>query len=326
MKEEKDEQQSETKAESTAAESTAVAAKESAGSKPGIKAKKEETAETAALVAEEVNNEELVGYWKCIRLTEKDEKIEREELEKLYAEGSLVYLHLENGGKGEFVIYGSSIDIVWNDKEINSSESGSEAIAYTLKGKELTLRSGDTEMVFEKTDEDLSKAAKVTETPAPTPTSTPTPTATPIPTHVHAPQFVARVEPTCTSAGTEAYYVCSGCGKTLDSNQNEIEITFIPPTGHNMVDNGGYPPSCTYEGRKVSICTICGEEQSESLPIPSDLSLKGYHSISYTPQPGAESIYHIEVCWDCGMYFYDNQGIHTSSDPCSICGFSGPKG
>ncbi len=108
--------------------------------------------------------------------------------------------------------------------------------------------------------------------------------------HVCKPTLVARVEPTCTSSGFEAYYYCQ-CGMQYSDPQGKNVVDTgtwgkIPPLGHletpyqsdsNMHYKLCGRPNCSQElsgsrgyhtggsatCQQYAVCTVCGEEYGE---------------------------------------------------------------
>ena len=116
-------------------------------------------------------------------------------------------------------------------------------------------------------------------------------------THVYG-SLNARVEPTCTEDGKEAYYECSECGQLFDSEKHEatLESLIIPKLGH---DSG----NIWYEedGYHYHLCNRCHAKTDVDT-----------HALLEHPtvEPGHEisgSMLHYE-CSVCGMKFLDSKG------------------
>ena len=88
--------------------------------------------------------------------------------------------------------------------------------------------------------------------------------------HTHNLTAHAKVPATCTEDGTEAYWVCSGCGKMYSDAEATNEISnpiSIPAPGHTpgeAVQENYVPASCSAEGSydEVVYCTVCNAEIS----------------------------------------------------------------
>ena len=84
-----------------------------------------------------------------------------------------------------------------------------------------------------------------------------------------------KVEATCTSDGTKAYYDCAnGCDAKLDAYASEISDITIPAKGHTEVTDPAVEATCTKSGKtEGSHCTVCGEvikAQEEIAPLGHD--------------------------------------------------------
>ena len=82
---------------------------------------------------------------------------------------------------------------------------------------------------------------------------------------VHNLTLTPAVNPTCTEAGTKAYYTCSLCGKHFSDSQGQLEISNlssylpIPAKGHTEVVDGAKAPTCTGNGlTEGKHCSVCG--------------------------------------------------------------------
>ena len=88
--------------------------------------------------------------------------------------------------------------------------------------------------------------------------------------HTHSLTAVAKIDATCTSDGTEAYWKCSVCGMMFSDAQGKNVIkapAAIKATGHKW-DAGKVTtqPTETAEGVKTFTCTVCGQTRTESIP------------------------------------------------------------
>ena len=77
----------------------------------------------------------------------------------------------------------------------------------------------------------------------------------------HTPVTVPGTPATCTATGLTDGVKCGECGKTLTAQ------TVIPKTGHNYAVTENTASTCTVPGRKVSVCSRCGDVQSETKPL-----------------------------------------------------------
>lgn len=92
----------------------------------------------------------------------------------------------------------------------------------------------------------------------------------PVEEHVHDyGTLIAEVPATCTTAGTEAHYHCSGCNKDFDSNKNEITNLVIPAFGHTPLTDKAVAATCEEDGKtEGKHCAICGEVIVAQQTIP----------------------------------------------------------
>lgn len=119
------------------------------------------------------------------------------------------------------------------------------------------------------TDEDLTTAYNF-ETPV---TSSFTLYAKWVEKHTHTVKLVEGQAPTCTQAGTKAYYLCD-CGAAFEDEAMEKPIAdletwkVIPATGHKTELKNAKKATCTAEGYTGDqVCTVCGEvvEKGQSI-------------------------------------------------------------
>ena len=115
---------------------------------------------------------------------------------------------------------------------------------------------------------------------------------------------VERKEPNCILEGNIEYYQCSVCGKcfTDAEGRNEIpeEDTILPATGEHDWDEGtvSVEPTCTANGLKVYICSVCGETKNEIIEkLPHDL-----HHVTNPATCAVEGVEY-DVCTTCETIF-----------------------
>lgn len=82
--------------------------------------------------------------------------------------------------------------------------------------------------------------------------------------------LVPEVPATCAKAGTEAYYLCTSCGKFFSAEDGETELkglVAIPKTEDHVWDEGVVTKEATVEadGVKTYTCTICGKTKTEAI-------------------------------------------------------------
>lgn len=124
--------------------------------------------------------------------------------------------------------------------------------------------------------------------------------------HIHAPQYIARNEPTCTKDGNIAYWYCAGCSKYFRNEACTAEITeadTVLPKHHTLTAYTAKSPTCTEDGNIAYwYCTACGkyfsdeaaatEVTKESVVLP-----KGHDLVHHD---GKEP-----TCTDAGWAAYD---------------------
>ncbi len=119
----------------------------------------------------------------------------------------------------------------------------------------------------------------------------------------------ARVEPTCTTTGTEAYWTCQreDCGKLFSDaeGKNEIEEpVVIPAKGHTEVVDPAVPATCTETGlTEGKHCSVCDAVLVKQEVVPA----KGH-------TPGAK-VRENEKLASCTM-----SGSYDEVVYCSVCG------
>ena len=100
--------------------------------------------------------------------------------------------------------------------------------------------------------------------------------------HVHHWTLVSEVEATCTTDGTKAYYVCSGCGeKAKDAegvyaieDDTELKLPKLGHTAGSEVQENVVEATCTTAGSydAVVYCTVCKAEISREAKTTDALS------------------------------------------------------
>ncbi len=83
------------------------------------------------------------------------------------------------------------------------------------------------------------------------------------------------VAPTCTDKGLTEGSHCSVCGEVI------VAQTEIDATGHTFKVVSTKPATCTEEGEVKKVCSVCGESETEKLP----LAEHQYHTVPGTIEP-----------------------------------------
>ena len=79
-------------------------------------------------------------------------------------------------------------------------------------------------------------------------------------THTHSLALVSKKEATCTEAGYEAYYKCSGCDKLFSDKEgkNEISAPEAIAAAHKIEAVAKQDATCTVEGYEAYYkCSVC---------------------------------------------------------------------
>ena len=115
----------------------------------------------------------------------------------------------------------------------------------------------------------------------------------------------ARMEPTCTSTGTEAYWTCQrdGCGKLFSDAEGKNEITepvVIKALGHDLIHHDAQAATCTEVGWEAyDTCSRCDYSTYKEIPA------LGHDLIHHDAQ--------VPTCTEIGWEAYDT---------CSRCDYS----
>ena len=115
----------------------------------------------------------------------------------------------------------------------------------------------------------------------------------------------ARVEPTCTESGTEAYWTCQrdGCGKLFSDGEGKTEIeapVIIPALGHDLVHHDAQAATCTEVGWEAyDTCSRCDHSTYKEIPA------LGHNLVHHDAQ--------VATCTEVGWDAYDT---------CSRCDYS----
>ena len=128
------------------------------------------------------------------------------------------------------------------------------------------------------------------------------------------PHILTRVEEvpaTCTSEGTGAYYICSGCDLLFDDAEGKYRINApkVLPIVHNPEIVLGKEASCTEDGHSAyRICKDCGEIITPSVVLPAQ------HSASPTA-----SLWGVTMEVIDGRAYLVIYGGDIADNVCSVC-------
>ena len=114
---------------------------------------------------------------------------------------------------------------------------------------------------------------------------------------------VAKVEPTCTTPGTEAYWQCTRCDKLFSDadgeNETSLEALTIPALGHQLSPVAKVEPTCTETGlTEGSKCSLCGEvlKEQETIDALGHTEVTDPAVAATCTEPGLTVGKHCSVC------------------------------
>jgi len=143
---------------------------------------------------------------------------------------------------------------------------------------------------------------------------------------------VAKVEPSCTTPGTEPYWKCTrdGCDKLFSDADGKNEITApvaIEALGHTPVAMAGKEPTCTTPGNEACWkCTRCDKlfsdaEGKNEITAPAAIEALGHQlSTVWMVKPTCTTPGN-EECWKCtrcDKLFSDAEGKNEITAPAAI--------
>ncbi len=139
-------------------------------------------------------------------------------------------------------------------------------------------------------------------------------------THTHSVErAVAATEPTCTTAGNKAYYICS-CGKWFSDSVCTKEVTAqdvsIPAKGHTADTDPAKAATCTGTGlTEGSRCSVCGHV----IKAQTVTAALGHDYGNYHYDAGG----HWKVCRRCGAASakHDHNYDNDRDTQCKDCGW-----
>lgn len=147
--------------------------------------------------------------------------------------------------------------------------------------------------------------------------------------HTHSLALVSKKEATCTEAGYEAYYKCSGCDKLFSDKEgkNEISAPEAIAAAHKIEAVAKQDATCTVEGYeayyKCSVCNTLFSDAEGKHTITAAISIPvTAHTIVEVPkkrptctEAGYEEHYKCSVC---NTLFSDEEGKTALAAPVAI--------
>ena len=161
-------------------------------------------------------------------------------------------------------------------------------------------------------------------------------------THTHTLTAHAAVPATCTAAGTEAYWECTGCHRLFSDAQgtNEIqEPVAIAKLAHTLTEHAVAEKTCTTAGNSTAYweCSVCHKYFSDAqgtseitadtvagYVIPAGHTLTSHPAVAKTCTTAGNSTAYYE-CSVCHKYFSDAQGT-TEISADTVAGYVIPAG
>lgn len=128
---------------------------------------------------------------------------------------------------------------------------------------------------------------------------------TPEDEHTHTLKHHAAVAPSCSNAGSIEYWECTGCGKLFSDSAATAEVTSVAVAATGEHSWGSWKvttrATCTEEGERSRMCSVCGTTQTEA--VPAAHSLEARAAVPATcGASGMEAHYY---CSQCHKYFAD---------------------
>ncbi len=120
------------------------------------------------------------------------------------------------------------------------------------------------------------------------------------------------VAATCGSDGRAAHYYCSRCGKYFADESATQELSynediFIPRTSeHIWTEWTEAVTDCTHGGTRTRSCTVCGRQDSDS--VPAEGHTMTYHHARVDATCGENGTAEYWECGKCGLLFTDPLG------------------
>lgn len=142
-------------------------------------------------------------------------------------------------------------------------------------------------------------------------------------THTHELTHHAKVDATCTTAGTKEYWSCAGCGKNFSDAQGKTEVSDLTlPAGHKLTKHDEVKSTCKVAGNPTYwSCEVCkknfsdAEGKTETTEITSPLAAHTLSKVEAVAQTcvtdGNTEHYHCSVC---NKDFEDEEGTTEAAN------------
>ena len=128
---------------------------------------------------------------------------------------------------------------------------------------------------------------------------------TPEDEHTHTLKHHAAVAPSCSNAGSIEYWECTGCGKLFSDSAATTEVTSVAVAATGEHSWGSWKvttrATCTEEGERSRMCSVCGTTQTEAVPAAHSLEARA----AVPATCGASGMAAHYYCSQCHKYFAD---------------------
>lgn len=128
---------------------------------------------------------------------------------------------------------------------------------------------------------------------------------TPEDEHTHTLKHHAAVAPSCSNAGSIEYWECTGCGKLFSDSAATAEVTSVAVAATGEHSWGSWKvttrATCTEEGERSRMCSVCGTTQTEAVPAAHSLEARA----AVPATCGASGMAAHYYCSQCHKYFAD---------------------
>ena len=141
--------------------------------------------------------------------------------------------------------------------------------------------------------------------------------------------LVAAVEPTCTEAGSVAYYECTVCKAKFEDQEatKPIENIIVAAKGHSGVKTDAKASTCTSEGNnEYWTCSVCGGVfADETCTVATTVAEQTLPVAEHETEVKSDANGHWTECKNCDTYKTESES-HTgiaypdAAPVCTVCG------